>query len=149
MGFSRQWSGLSLHSSRGSSLPRDRTCVFYVYLHGQVGSLPLVSPRKPSLWLWNPFMEGLAGLCTPAARIALTCTGPHLSTTEALFFFPLITTIYLLRNSVSYLIGLILPHLHYSSNIWNWTTSHGWLSSFDQWKWPFHEHSVNTSWTLN
>ena len=86
MGFSRQWSGLSLHSSRGSSLPRDRTCVFYVYLHWQVGSLPVVSPRKPSLWLWNPFMEGLAGLCTPAARIALICTGPHLSTAEALFF---------------------------------------------------------------
>ena len=34
-------------SSRGSSQPRDRTQVSYVYLHWQVGSLPLVSPGKP------------------------------------------------------------------------------------------------------
>ena len=33
--------------SRGSSQPRDRTCVSYIYLHWQVGSLPPVPPGKP------------------------------------------------------------------------------------------------------
>ena len=33
-------------SSRGSSWPRDRTCIWYIYLYWQVGSLPLVPPGK-------------------------------------------------------------------------------------------------------
>ena len=36
-----------MSSSRVSSRPRDWTCIFYVYLHWQVDSLPLVPPRKP------------------------------------------------------------------------------------------------------
>ena len=35
-----------MSSSRVSSLPRDRTCIFYAYLHWQVDSLPPVPPRK-------------------------------------------------------------------------------------------------------
>ena len=35
-------------TSRGSSQPRDQTRVSYVYLHWQVGSLPLARPGKPS-----------------------------------------------------------------------------------------------------
>ena len=34
-------------SFRGSSPPRDRTQVSYIYLHWQMGSLPLVPPGKP------------------------------------------------------------------------------------------------------
>ena len=46
------WSGLlyisvCLHSSRGSSRPRDRTSVSYIYLCWQSGSLPLAPPGKP------------------------------------------------------------------------------------------------------
>ena len=36
-------------SSKGSSRPRDRTLVFYIYLHWQAGSLPLVPSGKPTL----------------------------------------------------------------------------------------------------
>ena len=32
---------------QGSSWPRNPTCVSYVHLHWQAGSLPLVPPRKP------------------------------------------------------------------------------------------------------
>ena len=32
---------------KGSSQPRDRTCISYVYLHWQVDSLPLAPPGKP------------------------------------------------------------------------------------------------------
>ena len=35
---------VSMPSSRGSSWPRDQTQISYVYLHWQVGSLPLVKP---------------------------------------------------------------------------------------------------------
>ena len=34
-------------SSRGSSWPRDWTCVSYIYLDWQAGSLPLAPPGKP------------------------------------------------------------------------------------------------------
>ena len=55
-GFSRQehWSGLPWPPSRGSSRPRDQTRVscLLCFLHWQVGSLPLVPPRK-SLPLLN------------------------------------------------------------------------------------------------
>ena len=36
-------------SSRASSWPRDWTCVSYIYLHRQVGSLSLALPGKPDL----------------------------------------------------------------------------------------------------
>ena len=42
-----EWVAISY--SGGSSQPRDQTCVFYIYLHWQVGSLPLAPPGKPSL----------------------------------------------------------------------------------------------------
>ena len=35
--------------SRGSSRPRNRTCISYIYLHWQVGSLPLAPLGKPSI----------------------------------------------------------------------------------------------------
>ena len=35
---------VAMPSSRGSSWPRDQTCVFYIYLHWQAGSLPLAPP---------------------------------------------------------------------------------------------------------
>ena len=55
--------------SRGSSWPRDRTCVSYVYLRWQARSLPLVPPKKPVIdckkillgilqrWLWTSFSQ--------------------------------------------------------------------------------------------
>ena len=48
VGFSRQENWISVPCSRGSSLPRNRTCVSYVYMYWQAGSLPLVPPGKPS-----------------------------------------------------------------------------------------------------
>ena len=39
-----EWAAISF--SRGSSQPRDQTCVSYISLHWQVGSLPLVLPGK-------------------------------------------------------------------------------------------------------
>ena len=44
LGFSK-W--VAMPSSRGSSQPRDQTCVSLYLLHWQVGSLPLVPPGKP------------------------------------------------------------------------------------------------------
>ena len=38
---------VAMPSSRGSSPPRDRTHVSYVYLHWQADSLPLALPGKP------------------------------------------------------------------------------------------------------
>ena len=49
-----EWVAVS--SCRGSSQPRDRTHVSYVYLHWQLGSLPLAPPGKPSYtyeWLFK------------------------------------------------------------------------------------------------
>ena len=40
---------VAMPSSRGSSWPRNQTCISYVFLHWQVGSLPLRPPGKPSL----------------------------------------------------------------------------------------------------
>ena len=42
---------VAMPSTRESSPPRDWTCISYVYLHWQAGSLPLVPPRKPSCLL--------------------------------------------------------------------------------------------------
>ena len=39
---------LAMPSSRGSSQPRDQTCISLHFLRWQVGSLPLVPPGKPS-----------------------------------------------------------------------------------------------------
>ena len=39
---------VAVPSSRGSSGPRDQTRESYIYLHWQVGSLPLIPPRKPT-----------------------------------------------------------------------------------------------------
>ena len=48
MGFSGKNTGVGCHSLfKGSSQPRDRTCVSYVYLHWQAAFLPLAPPRKP------------------------------------------------------------------------------------------------------
>ena len=47
-------------SRRGSSLPRNWTCISYVYLHWQTGSLPLVKPGKPPVHVGtieNPFLH--------------------------------------------------------------------------------------------
>ena len=39
---------VAMPSSRGSSWPRDRTCISHIHLlHWQAGSLPLVLPGKP------------------------------------------------------------------------------------------------------
>ena len=48
LGFSRQeyWSGLPCPPSRGSSWPRDWTCVSLSLLHWQMGSSPLVTLNK-------------------------------------------------------------------------------------------------------
>ena len=43
-----EWVAISF--SRGSSQPRDRTRISCVYLHWQVGSLPLAPPGKPVSW---------------------------------------------------------------------------------------------------
>ena len=40
-----EWVAVS--SFRGSSQPRDQTCVSYVSCHWQAGSLPLALPGKP------------------------------------------------------------------------------------------------------
>ena len=49
--------------SRGSSWPRDRTCVFCIGRHWQVDSLPLSQQRSPTLWkyktLWENIMKGV------------------------------------------------------------------------------------------
>ena len=37
---------IAISSSRGSSKPRDRTFISYIYMPWQVGSLPLPSPGK-------------------------------------------------------------------------------------------------------
>ena len=37
---------IAISSSRGSSRPRDWSFISYIYLHWQVGSLPLASPGK-------------------------------------------------------------------------------------------------------
>ena len=49
MGFSRQeyWSGLPSLPPGESFQLRNRTCFFYIYLHWQAVSLPLVPPEKP------------------------------------------------------------------------------------------------------
>ena len=36
-----------ISSSRGSSQPKHQTHISYIYLHWQVGSLPLAPPGKP------------------------------------------------------------------------------------------------------
>ena len=38
---------VAMPSSRGSFWPKDGTCVSYIYLHLQVGSLPLAPLGKP------------------------------------------------------------------------------------------------------
>ena len=40
----QEW--IDMPSSKGSFWPRDWTCVSYIYLHWQVGSLPLARPGK-------------------------------------------------------------------------------------------------------
>ena len=39
---------IAMPSSRGSSRPRDRTCISYIYLRWKVGSLLLAPPGKPT-----------------------------------------------------------------------------------------------------
>ena len=48
MGFSRQgyWSGLPCSPSGDLPDPRNRTCISWVYLYWQTGSLPLAPPGK-------------------------------------------------------------------------------------------------------
>ena len=45
---------IAMPSSKGSSWPRDQTSVSYVYLHWQVGSLPLTPSRSPQSPLHQP-----------------------------------------------------------------------------------------------
>ena len=40
---------VALPSPKGSSQPRDQTCVSYIYLYWQEAPLPLVPPRKPNI----------------------------------------------------------------------------------------------------
>ena len=54
---------VSVSSSRGSSLPRDRTCVSYVSQHWQMDSLPLVPPGKPRLVHSNTIMTTYSTFC--------------------------------------------------------------------------------------
>ena len=74
MGFSRQeyWSGLSCLISRRSSQPRDQTCISYIYLYWQVGSLPLVPPEKPCVLCL--FTQLCPTLCDP-----MDCSPPDSS----------------------------------------------------------------------
>ena len=51
-------------SSRGSSRPRDQTCVSYVYLHWPASSLPLAPPGKPVIKM-HCFQFG--GCCNKAS----------------------------------------------------------------------------------
>ena len=44
--------------SRGSSRPRDRTCVSSIYLHWQVGSLLPAPPGKPFLIVTQRYLPG-------------------------------------------------------------------------------------------
>ena len=53
---------VAMPSSRGSSQPRDGTQVSYIYLHWQVGSLPLAPPGKPRyMYTHNLFPGGVSG----------------------------------------------------------------------------------------
>jgi len=59
--------GVAMPSSRGSSQPRDWTCVSYINLHWQVGSLPLAPPGNPECYMGlaktfiQVFLEYFAG----------------------------------------------------------------------------------------
>ena len=50
-----EWAAIS--SSRGSSWSRDQTCVSYVYLHWQVGSLLLAPTGKPKYSTSHQFLD--------------------------------------------------------------------------------------------
>ena len=58
---------VAIFSSRGSSRPRDWTCVSYTHLHWQVGSLLLVPPGKPWIRIYPLaicFLFVLSGVCS-------------------------------------------------------------------------------------
>ena len=66
---------IAVPSSRGSSQPRDQTHVSYIYLHWQVGSLPLVPPGKPR---WSMFSLVSGSQTEACIRIPRrTCWNPH------------------------------------------------------------------------
>ena len=50
-----EWVAVS--SSRGSSLPRDRTLLSYIFLHWQAGSLPLMPPGKTRYGLFTKWSD--------------------------------------------------------------------------------------------
>jgi len=69
MGFSRQeyWSGVAMTSSRGSSQPRDWTCISCL-LHWLVGSLPVVPLGSPFLMISSTY-SWLTKLPCKASRV--------------------------------------------------------------------------------
>ena len=57
----RRLEWVAMSSSRGSSPPRDWSCISYL-LHWQVSSLPLVQPGKPRhacVWLFKEILSGI------------------------------------------------------------------------------------------
>ena len=77
MGFSRQeyWSGLPSLPPGESFQLRNRTCFFYIYLHWQAVSLPLVPPEKPvpcpvsQIYVW--FSKRLSSLSSRIINLPL------------------------------------------------------------------------------
>ena len=71
---------VTVPSSRGSSRPRDWNPAFWVFLHWQAGSLPLVPPEKPYLLLYTAFKDGMkcytgAIRCSHRKRVATAPKG--------------------------------------------------------------------------
>ena len=80
--------------SRGSSQPRDQTHISFVYLHWQVGSLPLVPPGKPTRryaatslqscpTLWDPIDSSPPGSPIPGILQARTLEWAAISFSNA------------------------------------------------------------------
>ena len=64
-------------SSRGSSRPRDRTHISYVYLRWQAGSSPLVPPGKPDLKYIGGYMQCVLNLSVVTASLQpMNCSLP-------------------------------------------------------------------------
>ena len=67
-----EWVGMP--SSRGAPLPRDRTCISYIYLYRQASSLPLTPSGKPQICWWISLKlaaseTGLICFCLPKFRL--------------------------------------------------------------------------------
>ena len=65
---------VAMLSSWGSSRARDWTCVSYIYLHWQAGSLPLAPPGKPqSCMKWKSKCHLLSRVQLLATPWTVTC----------------------------------------------------------------------------